>query len=146
VSQPESQSMANHARIVPGFHYGVIGAISLNFLWALVRLYRVPGLDALVGLITAVGLLGLVFYARMFPLRVQDRMIRLEMSLRLASVLPPDLRARVGSLRPGQLVALRFASDAELPSLVRQVLDENLADRREIKKRIREWQADYLRV
>jgi hypothetical protein len=82
----------------------------------------------------------------MFPLRVQDRVIRLEMSLRLASVLPPDLRARASVLRPGQLVALRFASDAELPGLVRQVLDENLTDRREIKKRIREWQADHLRA
>ena len=146
MSQPESQSFANHARIVPGFHYGVIGALALNFLWSLVRLYRGPGIDALMGVITAVGLLGLVFYARMFPLRVQDRIIRLEMSLRLASVLPPELRARAASLRPGQLVALRFASDAELPSLVGQILDENLADRREIKRRIREWQADHLRV
>jgi Family of unknown function (DUF6526) len=146
VSQPESQSFANHVRIVPGFHYGVVGALSLNFLWSLVRLYRGPGLDALVGVITAAGLLGLLFYARLFPLRVQDRIIRLEMRLRLASVLPPDLRARAGSLRTGPLVALRFASDAELPVLVRQVLDENLADRREIKRRIREWQADHLRV
>jgi len=146
VSQTESQSFTNHARLVPGFHYGVIGALSLNFLWSMVRLFRVPGLDAVVGVITAVGLLGLLFYARMFPLRAQDRIIRLEMSLRLASVLPPDLRARIASLRPGQLVALRFASDAELPGLVRQVLDENLADRREIKRRIREWQADHLRV
>ena len=145
MSQTQSQSFVNHARTVPGFHYGVIGALSLNFLWSLVRLYRVPGLDALVGVVTAVGLLGLLFYARMFPLRVQDRIIRLEMSLRLASVLPADLRARVGSLRPGQLVALRFASDAELPGLVRQVLDENLTDRGEIKKRIREWQPDHLR-
>ena len=146
MSQTASQSFANHARIVPGFHYGVVGALSLNFLWSLVRLYRVPGLDATMGVITAGGLLGLLFYARMFPLRVQDRIIRLEMSLRLASVLPPDLRARASSLRPGQLVALRFASDAELPSLVRQILDENLADRREIKRRIREWQADHLRA
>jgi hypothetical protein len=146
VSQTGSQSFASHARIVPGFHYGVVGAFALNFLWSVVRLYRLPGIDALVGVITAVGLLGLVFYARMFPLRVQDRVIRLEMSLRLASVLPAELRARIGSLRPGQLVALRFASDAELPGLVRQVLDENLADRREIKRRIREWQADHLRV
>jgi uncharacterized protein DUF6526 len=146
VSQTGSQSFANHARIVPGFHYGVIGAFTLNFLWSLVRLYRLPGLDALMGVITAVALLGLVFYVRMFPLRVQDRIIRLEMSLRLASLLPADLRARVGALRPGQLVALRFASDAELPSLVRQVLDENLTDRREIKRRIREWQADHFRV
>jgi hypothetical protein len=145
VSQTGSQSFTNHARTVPGFHYGVIGALSLNFLWSLVRLYRIPGIDALVGVITAVGLLGLIFYARMFPLRVQDRLIRLEMSLRLASVLPADLRARIGVLRPGQLVALRFASDAELPGLVRQVLDENLTDRREIKRRIREWQPDHLR-
>jgi uncharacterized protein DUF6526 len=146
VSQTESQSFASHARIVPGFHYGVTGALSLNFLWSLVRLYRVPGLDAIVAVITAVGLLGLLFYARMFPLRAQDRIIRLEMSLRLASLLPPDLRGRAASLRPGQLVAMRFASDAELPGLVRQVLDENLSDRREIKRRIREWQADHLRV
>jgi Family of unknown function (DUF6526) len=146
VSQTGSQSFTNHARIVPGFHYGVVGAFTLNFLWSIVRLYRLPGLDALVGVIAAVGLLGLVFYARMFPLRVQDRIIRLEMSLRLASVLPAELRERIGSLRPGQLVALRFASDAELPGMVRQVLDENLADRREIKRRIREWQADHLRV
>ena len=68
------------------------------------------------------------------------------MSLRLASLLPADVRARAASLRPGQLVALRFASDAELPGLVRQVLDENLTDRREIKRRIREWQADHFRV
>jgi len=142
----QTQSFATHARIVPGFHYGVVGALSLNFLWSLVRLYRGPGLDALMGVVTAIGLLGLLFYARMFPLRVQDRLIRLEMSLRLASVLPPELRARLASLRPGQLVALRFASDAELPALVRQVLDENLTDRREIKRRIREWQADHLRV
>jgi len=146
VSQTESQSFTNHARLVPGFHYGVIGALSLNFLWSMVRLFRVPGLDAVVGVITAVGLLGLLFYARMFPLRAQDRIIRLEMSLRLASLLPADVRARAASLRPGQLVALRFASDAELPGLVRQVLDENLTDRREIKRRIREWQADHFRV
>ena len=146
MSQTESQSFTNHARLVPGFHYGVVGALSLNFLWSLVRLYRVPGLDATMGVITAAGLLGLLFYARMFPLRAQDRIIRLEMSLRLASLLPADLRARAASLRPGQLVALRFASDAELPGLVRQVLDENLTDRREIKRRIREWQADHFRV
>jgi hypothetical protein len=146
VSQIGSQSFTNHARTVPGFHYGVLGAFGLNLAWSMVRLYRVPGIDALMGVIVALALLGLCFYVRMFPLRVQDRVIRLEMSLRLASVLPADLRARIGALRPGQLVALRFASDAELPGLVRQVLDENLNDRREIKKRIREWQADHLRA
>lgn len=145
MTQPESQSLANHAKVVPGFHYGVLGAFSLNLIWSLVRLYRVPGIDSLVGVVVAVGLLGLFFYTRTFPLRVQDRVIRLEMRLRLAGVLPDDLRPRIADLRPGQLVALRFAGDAELPALVRQVLDENLTDRREIKRRIRDWQPDHLR-
>ena len=146
MSQSQSQSFANHARTVPGFHYGVVGALALNFLWSLVRLYRVPGLDTLIGVVTAVGLLGLVFYARMFALRVQDRVIRLEMSLRLASILPPDLRARIGSLRPGQLVALRFASDAELADLVRDVLAGKLTTSKDIKMRVKNWQADWLRA
>ena len=140
------QSLANHARIVPGFHYGVTGAFALNLLWSLYRLYRVPGLDALMGLIVALALLGLLLYARLFALRVQDRVIRLEMRLRLAQVLPAELRPRIAELRPRQLVALRFAGDAELPALVRQVLDENLTDGRVIKSRIRDWQADHLRA
>lgn len=145
MSQPAPQSLANHVKVVPGFHYGVLGAFALNLVWSLVRLYRLPGVETVMGAVTALGLLGLALYARTFPLRVQDRLIRLEMRLRLAGVLPDDLRARIGDLRPGQLVALRFASDAELPTLVRQVLDEDLTDRREIKRRIRMWQPDYLR-
>jgi Family of unknown function (DUF6526) len=140
------QSRTNHVRVVPGFHYGVLGAFVLNLLWSLYRLYRTPGLDAAMGLVLAVALLGLVLYVRMFPLRVQDRVIRLEMRLRLAEVLPPELRPRIAELRPRQLVALRFAGDAELPALVRQVLDGQLTDARAIKERIRDWQADHLRA
>jgi hypothetical protein len=77
---------------------------------------------------------------------VQDRVIRLEMTNRLERILPADLRARIGELSPGQLIALRFASDAELPELTRVVLTEGLRGRNDIKKKIRDWQPDHMRV
>ncbi len=77
---------------------------------------------------------------------MQDRIIRLEMTLRLDQLLPPDLRPRINHFTIGQLVALRFASDAELPALARRVLEENLTDRKAIKKMIQDWKPDFLRV
>jgi hypothetical protein len=77
---------------------------------------------------------------------VQDRVIRLEMQLRLQQLLPQDLRPRMREFTVNQLVSLRFASDAELPALARKVLDEKLNDRKAIKKLIRDWQPDYLRA
>jgi hypothetical protein len=77
---------------------------------------------------------------------VQDRVIRLEMRLRMREVCPPDLAARVREFTPAQLVALRFAGDAELPTLARKVLDEKLQDRKAIKSMVRDWQADNLRA
>jgi hypothetical protein len=79
-------------------------------------------------------------------LTVQDRLIRLEMRLRLQQVLPPELVARVGEIERPQFVALRFASDAELPDLVREVLTGKLATQRAIKERVRSWQPDYFRA
>ena len=63
-----------------------------------------------------------------------------------SQLLPADLKPRIGELTVAQLVALRFASDEELPALVRQVLDEKLTERKEIKKRVKSWRADHLRV
>lgn len=139
------QSFVNHRRFVPLFHFGVLGILVLNFLWALYRLFRAPTLDAGMSALLAVAILGLAFYVRMFPLAVQDRVIRLEMRLRLRDVLPADLQPRIGELTRGQLVALRFASDSEMPDLVRAVLTEGIRDRSAIKKRIKHWQADRLR-
>ena len=83
-------------------------------------------------------------YARVFALKAQDRVIRLEMRLRMKELLPPALQPRVNEFAPGQLVAMRFASDAELPDLARQVLDGNVQDKKTIKAMIKDWQADYL--
>ena len=81
-----------------------------------------------------------------FDCQVQDRVIRLEMQLRLQRILPDDLRARIGEITRGQFVALRFASDAELPALVRKVLDEKITDKKQIKMAVKDWQGDYLRA
>jgi hypothetical protein len=79
-------------------------------------------------------------------LTVQDRIIRLEMRLRLAEVLPVDLRPRIPEFNVAQLVSMRFASDAELPSIARKVLDEKMNDRKAIKQLVKDWQGDYLRA
>jgi hypothetical protein len=78
-------------------------------------------------------------------LTVQDRVIRLEMRLRLHETLP-DLRNRVYELTPRRLVALRFANDAEMPELVREVLAGRLVQSKAIKSRVKDWQGDYLRA
>jgi len=146
MADPKPQSFESHARWVPGFHFGVFGVFLLNLLYRGHRLFEAPGLDAVMGLLMALALLGLFFYARTSALRVPDRVIRLEMRLRLERLLPADLRPRVGELTHHQLVALCFASDAELPELTRAVLNEKIKSRTAIKKRIRDWQADHLRA
>jgi hypothetical protein len=143
---PKPQSFENHARLIPLFHGFVFGALSVNFAWSIVRAVRTPSIDTLVPVLTAAALILLAFYARSFALRAQDRVIRLEMRLRMQQILPPDLRARVPDFTPRQLVALRFAGDAELPALAAAVLRDNIHDMKTIKKMVGDWQADYLRV
>jgi hypothetical protein len=84
--------------------------------------------------------------ARNSTLAVQNRLIRLEMRLRLARVLPADLQPRIGDFTIDQLISLRFASDAEMPELARKVLDEKMNDRKAIKQQVKDWQADWLRA
>ena len=144
------QNLANHRRFVPAYHYVATGILTLNLVWSIYRLlYGIPGVpffDRLLAVLVAVALLILMAYARLFPLRAQDRVIRLEERLRLEALLPAGLRSRIGDLRPGQLVALRFASDEELPELTRRVLDGQLRTGSDIKQAVRNWRADYLRV
>ncbi len=140
------QNFDNHAKIVPAFHFFVLPILILNFVSSIVRVFRAPSYWTVVSLLVAIALVLLAFTARMFAVTVQDRVIRLEMRLRLRDVLPQDLRARIPEFTLSQLLSLRFASDAELPDLARKVLDEKLTDRKAIKKLIRDWQPDYLRA
>jgi len=140
------QSFENHTRYVPLYHFVLFGILMINLVWSVVRIIRHPSVDAAVALLIAFGLLILFFYARQFALTMQDRLIRLEMRLRLAKVLPADLAQRIGKLTVSQLIGLRFASNEELPELVRKVLAEGISDRTAIKRMVRTWQGDYLRV
>jgi hypothetical protein len=99
-----------------------------------------------IDVLTAAALFLLCYYARIFALTVQDRVIRLEERLRYEKLFPEDLKARIPEFTRGQLVALRFASDAELPELARKVLSENLTDRKAIKQLVKNWRPDHLRA
>ena len=100
----------------------------------------------MLGLVVAVSLILMYWYMRVFAVTVQDRVIRLEERLRMAALLPTELQRRIPEFSPEQLVALRFASDGELPVLARRVLDEKIADPKAIKQMVREWRADHLRA
>jgi hypothetical protein len=133
--------------VLPLYHYVAVPILVLNFLNTVRHAYLAPGdRSSWFQMLVAFGLLALAFSARVMALTVQDRVIRLEMRLRLARVLPADLQSRVASLTPRQCVALRFAGDDELPELVREVCEGRLQTPKEIKQRIRNWQADWLRA
>lgn len=142
----EPQGYANHVRVVPAFHYVVLPIFLANLIWAIVEAVRFPGVGTVIAALVALALIMLAFLARGFALTVQNRVIRLEMRLRLREQLPPDLQPAIASLTLDQLVALRFASDAELADLVRVTLRDNLASRKAIKQLVKDWQADHLRV
>jgi len=141
-----TQNFENHAKFVPAFHVVVLGIFTINIGWSLYRVAHAFSTESVLSLLLAIAFILLALYSRMFALTVQDRVIRLEMRLRMLQVLPPELRPRISEFSVDQLVALRFASDAELPALAKKVLDEKLNDRKAIKKMIREWQPDFLRA
>jgi len=143
---PEPQNFKNHAKFVPLYHGFAFPVALLNFLWAAKRAYSNPTWDTVIAALFGAAVVVVFFFARIFALSVQDRVIRLEMRLRMREQLPADLVARIPEFTTPQLVALRFASDAELPALARKVLDERLQDRRVIKKMITDWQADHQRA
>jgi hypothetical protein len=142
----EQQSYANHAKTVPLFHYVLLPILGVNFLVALYGLWQAPGLTAVWNVVMAFAFIVTALFARVFALKAQDRVIRLEERLRMRALLPPDTQSRIEEFTPDQLVALRFASDGELPALAATVLAQNLQKRAEIKKLIRNWRPDHCRV
>ena len=142
----ELQTAEKHAKYVPMFHGWTFGLLLVNLIWTIIQLVRAPSVGGVIQIGLVVAIVLAAFYARAFAVGVQDRVIRLEERMRLAELLPADLRPRIGELRSGQLVALRFASDAELPELVRRVLTEQIRDKKSIKQLIRTWRPDYARV
>jgi len=141
------QNFKNHTRFVRAFHFFVLPVLIINFgtqVYWWIKLGFIP-LHFFTVLLAAALLLG-ILYGRLFALSVQDRLIRLEEQLRYDRVLPEELRWRADELTISQFVSLRFASDDELPLLVRKVLDEKLTERKDIKQLIKNWKPDNLRA
>jgi hypothetical protein len=147
MANEKPQNLANHVRVVPPFHMFVLPVLMVNVVWSIYLLVKAGiSFQSVFGVLMALALFLLALFARLFVLTVQDRVIRLEMRLRLAQILPVDLRPRIAEFTPAQLVSLRFASDAELPALARKVLEDKMTNRKAIKQLIKDWQGDYLRA
>ena len=142
----QGQNFSNHTRFVPPFHYVALPILLVNFVSAVVGLFNGITFDASLHVLVAVALIIVALFARVFALKAQDRVIRLEMRLRMRELLPEDRQGRINDFTPTQMVSLRFAGDAELPELARKVLDENITKTTSIKKMITDWQGDYFRV
>lgn len=140
------QSYANHPKVVFGYHRVTTLLIVLLLAWSVRSVVLVPSLESAAHLVTVVVLGLLMWYARIFPLKVQDRVIRLEEQLRLTRVLPEEMRSRIGSLTMGQYIALRFAPDGELPELVRRIIAGDLTTPDSIKQAIKIWRPDHHRA
>ena len=145
MAQAAPQTFENNARIVPAYHFFAFGVLLINLLWQLYGAVTGLSVDAVIAVLLAVALIFIALFARVFALTAQDRLIRLEIRLRLAE-LAPNLSSRFEELTVNQLCSLRFASDAELPALATKVLDERLDDRKAIKRLIKNWKADPVRV
>ena len=145
MSSPAPQTLANHTRLDPPFHFFILPVYGISWILSLVLARRHPSALSIWEAILMTALLGGLLKTRLYSLKVQDRVIRLEERLRLTALLPDSARAQALKLTEKQLVALRFASDEELPALAQRAWTENLPPA-EIKKLIRNWRPDCWRV
>jgi hypothetical protein len=141
----EPQTLKNHTRFDPTFHFFLAPITLFLVIEEIVRLVRNPDWNDTVRVVAALGAFMAVFKIRNYALKVQDRVIRLEERLRLKELLPPALQGRIGELTEDQLVGLRFASDGEVAGLVQKVLDGKW-NRKQIKEAIQTWRPDNWRV
>ncbi len=144
------QNFDNHV-MLPKAGFAATALMLVGVILAIVGLFLVTSTAGVCLIGTGVVLVGFgaIFglgVLRSYATKLQDRIIRTEMHLRLKEILPPDLQDDIANLTIPQLVSLRFASDGEMPELVRKVVAENIEDRTAIKKMVRDWQGDYDRV
>lgn len=149
MAEKSVQVYANHRRFDPWYHFFAVPVVAISFfvaLWGFIKSLS-GGFSAWAAwnVIVWAAAVALTLIVRTYPLKIQDRIIRLEERLRLATLLDGPLKARTSELDERQLVGLRFAPDAEVPALVKAALDEKLSGE-EIKKRIQGWRPDTFRV
>ena len=139
------QNFSHHTRWDPVFHFFILPVFAITLIMTVVHLVRRPGLHSAWLIVVVVAAILAIFKIRMYALKVQDRVIRLEERLRLAALIDPALRSQIVVLTESQLVALRFASDAELPDLAHRALTKNM-DPKAIKQAIVNWRPDNQRI
>lgn len=139
------QNYANHPKFNPLYHFFLVPLGLVLLIWNAVNFFRNPAPSSGLLLLMMLAIAVVIYLVRIFPLGVQDRIIRLEERLRLMAVLQEPLRSRIGELEDSQLIGLRFASDSELPELVKRALDEKLG-LDDIKKAVKDWRPDYKRI
>jgi len=140
-----AQTYANHTRWDPAYHFFVVPVAGINVVVTIWNLIKSPSLAAGWFVILAIAAVVAVLKLRVYPLKAQDRIIRLEERLRLGQLLAGPLGSRIGDLTEGQLVGLRFASDGDVPALVEKALGSGMSQK-EIKQAVASWRADYFRV
>lgn len=142
MADKKPQTFANHTRLDLPFHFFVLPVFGLSAIAATVQFIWRPSVHSACLFVVAVAAATAILRFRAYALRVQDRVIRLEERLRLASLLPEPTRSRIPELAEAQLISLRFASDGEISGLTERTLAEKLS-RTDIKKAIRVWRPDY---
>ncbi len=140
------QNYSNHVRWQPLVHFVILPLLFLNLIFQSIRLYQEPSWDRVFLVVLSLVFIMMNVAARIQALRAQDRVIRLEERLRFRELLPAPLLQQSSSLTPGQLVAVRFADDDELPIIVAGVVEGRLKTSKEIKTAIKNWRGDHLRV
>ncbi|HEX9424545.1 MAG TPA: DUF6526 family protein [Pyrinomonadaceae bacterium] len=141
-----TQTFANHTRWHPPFHFFVLPVMLINFVWSIVLFAMSPGWNSGWWVVVSLALLVLTFLVRLNSLKVQDRIIRLEETIRYQQVLSPAIRQQITALSHAQIVALRFAADEELEELLGRAAAGNFARTRDIKQAIKNWRSDTFRV
>jgi hypothetical protein len=146
MTDTKQQHARSHARFLPIYHFVALPITSGYAFFVTWRAIESMTLGAFGWALYAWGVAIAVLASRVMALTVQDRLIRLEETLRLQRVLPAGMQADIAKLRRRQFVALRFASEEELPELVRRVVAGELADARSIKQAITKWRPDWFRA
>jgi cell division protein FtsL len=142
---PEQQNFSHHARFDPLVHFFLFPVALIVLIAMIYRAVTGPSLDSGLHVVIALWAVVAGLKIRLYALKVQDRIIRLEERLRLKELLPANLQSRIGDLTESQLIGLRFASDGELTDLVQKTLDQKL-EQKQIKQAVKNWRPDFWRV
>jgi hypothetical protein len=145
MSKTSTQNLKNHARLDPAYHIVLALVLLINLIYSIVHLVRHFGVASAWFVVLSVAFIIFYIRVRTYPLKVQDRVIRLEERLRLQSLAPAEWHTQIYRLTEDQLIGLRFAGDDEVVALAKLALEENLT-RKQIKQRIGNWRSDDWRV